>query len=152
MSPAPTRLHYFYAQNWPAWIWFTVAPLVPVLVVARALGTPPDLSAFGPEARSYLFLLGVTWLLGYLVSGLVGWFIFGPLYHYRAEVNGYPFRPGDRVEILVGPSRGRVVRVADVWEQRGEVRVEAPESAGGKKRTVYQFTQVIKVNGVTGGA
>jgi len=144
----PTRLHYFYAQNWPAWIWFTVVPLIPVLVAARALGTPADLSTFGPESRSYLFLLGISWLLGYLVGGLVGWFILGPLYHYRAEINGYPFRSGDRVEILVGARRGCVLRVAEVREERGEVRIEPPESAGRKEKTVFHFAQIIKVDGV----
>jgi hypothetical protein len=117
-----------------------------VLIVARALGTPPVLSTLGPEARSYLFLLGITWLLGFCVGGLVGWFILGPLYHYRAELNGYPFRAGDRVEVLVGANRGHVVRVAEVWEQRGEVRVELPESASRKEKTVFHFAQVIKVN------
>jgi hypothetical protein len=142
----PTRLHYFYAQNWPAWIWFTAIPLLAVLLMAKALGTTPDLSALEVEAKSYLFLLGITWLLGFCVAGLVGWFILGPLYHYRAELNGYPFRPGDRVEILVRANRGRIVLVAEVRDWRGDLRVILPESASRKGKTMFHFAQVIKVN------
>jgi hypothetical protein len=140
----PTRMHYFYAQNWPAWIWFTVAPLLCVLIMANALGTPPHLYALGVEAKSYLFLLGLAWLLGYLVAGLLGWFIFGPVYHYRAELNGAPFQPGDRVQILVGRDRGRVVRVAEVWDWRGDLRVDLGDLAGRKRRTIFGFAQVIR--------
>lgn len=139
-------MHYFYAQNWPAWIWFTVVPLLCVLLMASALGTPPDISALGAEAKSYLLLLGITWLLGYCAAGLVGWFILGPIYHYRAELNGAPFQTGDRVQILVGQNRGRVVRVAEVRDWRGDLRVDLGELANRKGKTMFHFAQVIKVD------
>ncbi len=141
----PTRMHYFYAQNWPAWIWFALAPLLCVWIMASALGPPPDFSTLGAEAKSNLVLLGFAWLLGFLVAVLLGWFIFGPIYHYRAELNGAPFQPGDRVQILVGRDRGRVVRVAEVWDWRGDLRVALGDLAGRKGRTIDDFVQVIKV-------
>ena len=114
--------------------------------MASALGTPPDLSTLGAEAKSYLFLLGITWLLGLCVAGLVGWFILGTLYHYRAEFNGYPFRPGDHVEILVGANRGRVVQVVEVWDWRGNLRVDLGEFARPGARTYFHFAQVIRAD------
>jgi len=141
----PTRIHYFYAQNWPAWIWFAVAPLLGVLIMASALGAPPDLTTLGAEAKIYFFLLGLAWILGYLAAGLLGWFLLGPIYHYRAELNGAPFQPGDRVQILVGRDRGRVVRVAEVRDWRGDLRVDLGELADLKGRAIFHFAQIIKV-------
>lgn len=89
----PTRLHYFYAQNWPARIWSHLA-----------LSTTTVLNSTG-------------------------------IFFSRD------------VEILVGAMRGRVLRVAEVWEQRGEVRVELPESAGRREKAAFHFAQVIKVHG-----
>ena len=142
----PTRSHYFYAQNWPAWIWFTVVPLLPALLVAIALGTPPDFAAPGSEAKSYYTLIGITWLLGLCVAGLVGWFVLGTLYQARAEINGYPFHAGDRVEILVGANRGRVVRVVEVWDWRGNLRVDLGEFARPGARVHFHFAQVIRAD------
>jgi hypothetical protein len=142
----PTRLHYFYAHNWPARIWFGLFTFGPVLLMAGALGTPPpDLLGLGADAKRYLFLLGITWLLGFFGGGLLGWFILGPLYHYRAELNGYPFQTGERVQILVGAKRGRVARITEVREVRGEVCVELPESGG--HNYAFAFTEVIRVPG-----
>jgi hypothetical protein len=142
----PTRWHYFYAQNWPAWIWFTVVPLLPTLPMAYALGAPPGLSSFGTEAKNYLLLLGVTWFLGLCIAGLVGWFILGTLYQYRAELNGYPFQVGDRVEILVGANRGRVATVAEVWDWRGNLHVDLGEFGKPGAKTQFHFAQVIKLS------
>ena len=144
---AATRVHYFYAQNWPARIWIVAVPSLCVLLMAGALGSPPEIAGFQPEAKSYLFLLGIALLLGICVAALLGPFILGPLYHYRAELNGYPFQPGDRVEILVGANCGRVVRVVEEWAFRGgELRVDLGEFAHPKARTSFHFTEVIRVD------
>lgn len=53
-------------------------------------------------------------------------------------------RPGDRVELLVGANRGRVVRVVEVWDWRGDLRVDLGEFAKPRARTLFGFAQVIK--------
>ena len=140
----PTRVHYFYAQNWPAWIWIVIIPTLCVVLMARALGPPPEIAGFQAEAKNYLFLLGSALLLGICVAALLGPFILGPLSHYRAELNGYPFQPGDWVEILVGANCGHVVQVIEVRDWRGDLRVDLGEFARPKARTFFQFTQVVK--------
>ena len=79
------------------------------------------------------------------VAALLGPFILGPIYHYRGVLNGYPFQPGDRVQILVGANRDRIVQVVEVWDWRGDLRVNLGEFATPRARTFFQFTQVIKV-------
>lgn len=113
--------------------------------MAYALGTPPELSPFGGEAKNYLLLLGLTWFLGLCVAGLVGWVVLGTLYQYRAELNGYPFQVGDRVQILVGTNRGRIATVIEVWEWRGDLHVDLAEFARPRARTRFHFAQIVRV-------
>ena len=120
-------------------------PSLFVLLTARALGPAPEIAGFEADARSYLFLLGIALLLGFCAVALVGPFILGPIYHYRAELNGAPFQTGDRVEVLVGANRGHVARVAEVWEWRGDLRVDWGTSVARKSRTIFHLAQVIKV-------
>jgi len=141
----PTRAHYFFAQNWPVKIGIVLVPSLFVVLMARALDPAPEIAGFDAEARSYLFLLGIALLLGFCVVALMGPFILGPIYHYRAELNGAPFQTGDRVEVLVGANRGRVARVAEVWESRSDLRVDWNSSVARKGRTIFHFAQVIKV-------
>jgi hypothetical protein len=140
----PTRAHYFYAQNWLARLWIVIIPALFVVLMAGALGPPPEISGLNADAKAYLFLLGISLLFGICVAALLGPFILGPLYHHRAELNGYPYRPGDFVEILVGPSRGRVARVVEVWDWRGNLRIDLGEVARPKSKTLFTFTEVIK--------
>lgn len=142
----PTRIHYFYAQNWPARILFWMFPMLCAVLMAIALGAPPNLHDFGADARSYLLLIGLAWLIGYFVAPLLGWFILGPIYHHRAELNGAPFQAGDMVELLVGRERGQVVRVAEVWDWRGDLRVDLAAVPGRSASAIFAFTQVMKAS------
>jgi hypothetical protein len=114
--------------------------------MASALGPAPEIAKFGPEAKSYLFLLGIALLAGICVAALAGPFILGPIYHHRAELNGAPFQAGDRVVVLVGARRGQVARVTEVLEWRGYLRVDWGSSTARKSREVFQLAQVIKVD------
>jgi hypothetical protein len=142
----PTRAHRFFAGNWLPRIWMAAFPALAALLMASALGPAPELAGFGRDARAYLLLIGIALALGLCVAALLGPFVLGPIYHWRAEVNGAPFHPGDRVEILVGANRGQVARVAEVWDWRGSLRVEFPGATGRGERSIVNLTQVIKVD------
>ena len=143
----PTRWHYFFAQKWPFWLWIILVPLLSAALMASFLGTPPaDLAEFGPDAKRYIFLVGMGLLLGYFAGGLLGYFVLGPVYHYRAELNGAPFRTGDIVQILVGRNRGRIVRVTEVTEGRGVLKVDLGESNPKGKPIYYEFTEIVKAD------
>ena len=147
----PTRLHYFYAYKWPVWICIVVVPLLCVAFMARALGPPPALSPLESDARSYLLLLGIAWLLGWASCSLVGPFILGPIYFHRAQLNGAPFQVGDSVEILIGPDRGRVVRVLEPLDGRAMVKVDLGDHLNLERkrsfrtRNTFEETQLLKV-------
>jgi len=141
----PTRTHRFFARNWLPRIWIVAFPALAALLMASALAPAPDLAGLGPDAKAYLLLIGIALALGLCVAALLGPFVLGPIYHWRAEVNGAPFQPGDRVEILVGANRGRVARVAEVSDWRSSLRVEFTEPVARMAKTHFDFTQVLKV-------
>ena len=141
----PTRAHRFFAQNWLPRIWMAAFPALAALLMASALGPAPELAGFGRDAQAYLLLIGIALALGFCVAALLGPFVLGPIYHWRAEVNGAPFQPGDRVEILVGANRGRVARVAEVWDGRASLQVEFTEPVPRNDKSIFDLTQVLKV-------
>ena len=147
----PTRLHYFYAYKWPVWICIVVVPLLCVALVARELGPPPAFFPLESDARSYLLLLACAWLLGWASCALLGPFVLGPISFHRAQLNGAPFQMGDSVEILVGPNRGRVVRVLEPLDGRAMVTVDFGEQAHSRRkgssraRNTFEETQLLKV-------
>jgi hypothetical protein len=142
----PTRAHRFFARNWLPGIWMTAFPTLAVLLMASALAPAPELAGLGPDAKAYILLIGIALALGLCIAALLGPFVLGPVYHWRAEVNGAPFQPGDRVEILVGANRGRVARVAEVWDWRGSLRVEFAEPVPRKDKTIFALTQVLRIS------
>lgn len=141
----PTRAQRFFAGNWLPRIWMAAFPALAALLMAGALGPAPELAGFGRDARAYLLLIGIALALGICVAALLGPFVLGPIYHWRAEVNGAPFQPGDRVEILVGANRGRVARVAEVWDWRGSLQVEFTEPVPRRDKTSFALTEVLKI-------
>ena len=67
-----------------------------------------------------LILVAVVAALSWLAGALLFMFVIGRII---AWLNGAPFGIGERVVILAGPNRGRIVVVYAVWEERGQVRV-----------------------------
>jgi hypothetical protein len=128
-----------------------VVPLLCVAIMASTLGSPPALSPLDSDAKSYLLLLGLAWFLGWAICSLAGPFILGPIYLHRAKLNGAPFAVGDMVEILVGPNRGRVLRVLEPLDGRGLVKVDLGEHASRKGKSIFgtgnffEEAQLIKV-------
>ena len=113
----PTRAHYFYAENWPQRIWLVAWPLASAALMVAALG-PVEMT--WPYMKPVLLAAAA----GFFTGGLVGVFVLGPMYWHRAVVNGVPFVPGDRVEILAGRDRGRVATVAEYIDYRLCVRLD----------------------------
>jgi len=46
--------------------------------------------------------------------------------------------------ILIGPHRGRVVEVYDVWDGRHQIRVRLDAEAERAVRDVFSFNQVLR--------
>lgn len=139
----PTRMQYFFAQEWPGRIWNMAIPLIVAIGTVRATGFSFDLLTDWHSAlwSVGIFILGL--LLGYFVAILIGWPILGPIYYDRELKNGGPFKVGDSVQILAGPHKGRIARVYSTW-QGNSVRVELGEEAKKRFEDIFQPTQLLK--------
>ncbi|HKS23326.1 MAG TPA: hypothetical protein VJZ76_11040 [Thermoanaerobaculia bacterium] len=127
----PTRLHYFFAQDWPFTIW------IAAFTIAFSAGA---IRLFGPAV---IGVAAVT-LIGLLVGFLTSLVVLPPLYRYRARINGAPFRKGDTVRILRGRHRGTVAEVYEVWHERGQFRVDLGEAARKEVKDVFTATDVLR--------
>lgn len=134
----PTKKQYFYAQNWPARIWFAIVPALLAITLGRRLDFDWSLSLRSAG------LAALLWALGWSVALLTGWFVLGPIYYGRGQLNGAPYKIGDRVHILVGEHRDRVLTVYEVWESRDQVRVDLGEDAKRATKDVYAYSEICR--------
>src|SRR5689334_3447282 len=133
-----------FAKDWPLKGSAAVA-VIAGAVVASAVCQPSR--AMFADLR-YLLLFVSAVLLGALLSFFL-WvpfaaIVIGPLYRLQGKLNGAPFRVGDRVRILAGPHRNRIVEVYDVWESRNQVRVDLDTQTRKDASDVFSFTEVCR--------
>lgn len=74
----------------------------------------------------------------------VAFIVLVPLYYIGDRLAGAPFRVGDRVRILIGPHRDRIVEIYEVWESRRQIRVILDAESEREVRDVFSFTQVCR--------
>jgi len=92
-----------------------------------------------------VFILWVVIALpiGFLLAIFPGWFIIGPLYAVRGQINGGPFKVGDTVQILAGPYKGRVTRVYSTW-QGNSLRVELGEKEKEDYKDIFSPGELLR--------
>jgi hypothetical protein len=82
----------------------------------------------------------------YGIGGLVSITLVARLiYPIAIRLVGAPFHVGDRVFILCGRRKSRVVEVYEVWPERGRVRVRLSEEDRIQVTDVYSEHQLLKV-------
>ncbi len=141
-SMRPTRIHYFYAQNWPLKLWFCFAILLTTIIVLTLSDlTITALQNWRAVARLFAILV-LGPLIGFFVGLLFSSLIVSPLYFSQLEKNGGPFQIGDQVEILVKPHRGRIVRVYALG-QGYSVRVELGAAEREKFKDFFSGTALL---------
>ena len=94
-------------------------------------------------AGSFLIVLVISPVLGYLTAIVLGAFILAPFYQARGHLNGAPFKVGDVVQILVGPHRGTVTTVYSAW-QGNAVRVKLGSEEEKTFKDVMQPAQLLR--------
>ena len=77
-------------------------------------------------------ILGVIFIWGILLSRFAAW------------IQGWPFKVGDEVVILTGKHRNTVTTVYEIWEQRGQVRVELGEDLKKSVKDVFCGVEVCR--------
>jgi hypothetical protein len=142
----PTRLQYFFASNWPFYIWLGAGVVVGSVVVIRACD--PSFSSLQDWRFLLSFILAVLAapFLGFFVSVILAAFILPPVYQVIGQLNGGPYAPGDSVQILTGINRGQIVTVEKVWAERYQVCLPLPESGKAIPPFAYSYTQVRRVS------
>jgi phosphate/sulfate permease len=137
-------MQYLIAGNWPLKIWLTAVSLLCIFLAWHAC--QPTMASFRDWHFLILFVSVIVLapVLGCFVSFLFILFILGPIYYARGRLNGAPFHEGDHVQILVGPHRGRVVRVYAIWAERNQVRVELGEQTKKGASDVFSYFQVCR--------
>ena len=135
----------FFARHWPLKIWLAAIGLVSALEAGRAC--EPSVSSFRDWHFVIVFasVIILAPVLACFTSLLAVWLFLGPIYRIRARMNGAPFHPGDYVQVLVGPNRGRVFQVDVIWEQRGQVCLELGEPRKKGVQFAFAYTEVFRV-------
>ena len=154
----PTRAQYFFAGSRLLTVPFQVfcfllfvgAPLYFAYVVAGHLARVyQPISDIWNLVRLSFFVI-IALLLGFLLSLIVAsflamilWPIMQPFFKVRDLKNGAPFRVGDRVRILAGRHKDRVVRVYSEW-RHDSVRVELGEREKEKFTDIFSSRQLLR--------
>jgi len=87
--------------------------------------------------------------IGYIFGAAFIWGILGGI---AARIQGWPFAKGDEVVILSGKDRGRVTRIYEVWEPRGQVRLELGDKARETITDVYCAVAVTRTKNTEHGS
>ena len=81
----------------------------------------------------------IGWILGFF-------FLWPYLGCIASRLQGGPFHVGDPIWILVGEHRGKLTHVYDVWEERGQVRVDLGLEAKEKYTDVFCTVAICRAN------
>lgn len=137
MKPSP--LHYLLAQTWliSGFVGALggVGLLLAILVDGDALIADKGVVLWGALAAIPMAALG--WVMGVFVL----WRFAGPL---AARFQGWPFQLGDEVCILSGEHANTTALIYEIWEERGEVRLELGELAKAQVEDVISIVAVCR--------
>ena len=155
-NKTPTRQQIFWAGNWPVTIWFVGATsLVTFLIIASAIScadmdlSDMDLSVLldWPANLVVIGCLVAVVFWSFLVAIVIGSPVLGLVFHWREEKNGGPFEVGDTVQIIVGPHKGRISKVYEIW-QGGNLRIVLGDEEEESFRDIFGPTQLLREDDV----
>jgi hypothetical protein len=137
-----TIIRLFFAHNWPLKIWFVVFISAAMAIAGH------DLFNAGVWKNIYTGIFSVCLILlagvvGFFVSCIFAFFLI-PLYSLAAKLNGAPFHENDEVQILIGPHKGKIKKIYEIWSERKQVRVNLGEEEKNAVSDVFHFTEIFK--------
>ena len=140
----PSRLQYFFAQPWLSNTWLVTVPTICVVLAVRASGASFASLTDWSSALWLVAIIALALPAGYLLALVSGCLIFPPLFRRCGLRNGAPFHNGDRVRILVGQHRDKIVHVCEVRESWNQVRVELSEQDQKNVTDVFSDYEVCR--------
>ena len=112
-----------------------VALLIQMLRKADAL--IPDTATILWSIVAAIPMAAMGWVFGMAFI----WMILG---HQAAKIQGWPFQVGDEVCILSGKHINTITRIYEVWDSRGQVRLDLGEEAGSAVEDVFCAVAVCR--------
>lgn len=135
----PAFHHYLLAHT--ATFSIIIGVVGAIGLVIRFLADEGALVGEWPVVGWILLAMIPAAALGYVVGSA---FIWNILAQIAARIQGWPFAEGDEVVILSGPNKDRVARIYEVWEPRGQVRLDLGEEARIAVKDVYCAVAVTR--------
>lgn len=89
-----------------------------------------------------LLFFPAVYMLGMLFGGM---FIWKCVSFIILKSNGYPFKVGDRVEILRGEHKNRQALIYELWDVRHEVRIDIGSNYRNMANDVFSYYWVRKI-------
>lgn len=104
-----------------------------------------DKGALVPDAGVWLWIVLAAipaGLIGLILGVIVIWQIL--LSHPAARIQGWPFKVGDEVVILTGRHKNTTTTIYEIWEERGQVRVDLGEELKKQVKDVFCAVEVCR--------
>jgi F420-0:gamma-glutamyl ligase-like protein len=135
----PSFAHYVLAHT--AGISAGIGALGGVALLIQILR---DSDALIPDTATILWsivaavpMAAMGWVFGMAFI----WMIVGRL---AARFQGWPFQVGDEVCILSGKHINRITRIYEIWDERGQVRIDLGEEAKNAVEDVFCAVAVCR--------
>lgn len=137
-------IQYLFAYDIPGTLCYVAFPIIVLLVAFSkaeiGIANLTDIRMWG-----YLLVILISSIpIGLLLGGLFICFFLSPFYRAMVRVNGGPFDKGDKVYVIAGPQKGRIVEVYSQW-QGLQVRIELGEEAKKTFKDVYSTLSLMKI-------
>ena len=104
-----------------------------------------DEGALVPDIGVWLWILIAAipaGIIGLILGVIVIWQIL--LSHPAARIQGWPFKVGDEVVILTGRHKNTTATIYEIWEERGQVRVDLGEELKKEVKDVFCAVEVCR--------
>lgn len=141
MSLSPIR--YAFAHDWPTKIYLGACSGTCLVLAILACRPSPEMIKDWQYVLLFLVIVVIAPVLGFFLSLPYAFLVLGPLYWVQERRNGGPFKPGDRVRILVGAHKGMVTTVRKPW-QGGRLCVDLGAQAEAEYSDVFAPTQLLR--------
>ncbi|MGI5868874.1 MAG: hypothetical protein ACOX9C_05470 [Kiritimatiellia bacterium] len=139
----PAAYHYIVART--AHISMAMGVAIAIALTLFVLNAE---GALVPDLGVWLWVL-----VAMILAGLIG-LIFGVIVIWQmllslpaARIQGWPFRVGDEVVILTGPHKDATTTIYEIWEERGQVRVDLGEELKEEVKDVFCAVEVCRKRG-----
>lgn len=127
----PPRIKSLLAQTW---IWLLIVyPIVcGISFTVGSLGYPDRGKIFFITAVAAFIIIPITLR------------IFASIQNAIVKSNGEPFEIGDNILILKGSHKGKQADVYELWQERGQIRVNLGDEAANDFSDVFSSIEVMR--------